>query len=328
MQDGEVWDPIARLISTLPDTIFVLQPAAAPAADSTTLIGWPSFGMRVPIASLWRVAETVTAGLIVAIVAYWLASRRLKTARWHERQGEAYGKILKELRVVAKASDDLAIAEGEDLDGGIEGVPRKFSRQDKRVIQRVRREAYNRLLALYDENRYLLSRTARRTIQAMIDGINDPENDDVHAIESVHQYHSRIAHQRFEEDLLVDVGTEVGAARLLRRLRRWGVRTWWITRSRAQGLRFRVQHKLEEWKLALTSHLTQADVRTPPRWNHWKTVEQMKKAKYSKGQIQRELRMQLRGDPGPPWEPLPPRPSRRPPSVPPAPESPPPESTN
>lgn len=80
-------------------------PGAVEVPHSLMPIGWSdSLGFRVPSASVWHVLETATAGVIVSVVAYWLASRRLKTSRWHERQGEAYGQILKDLEIFAKAA--------------------------------------------------------------------------------------------------------------------------------------------------------------------------------------------------------------------------------
>ena len=190
-----------------------------------------------------------------------------------------------------------------------------FSRADVRVIRRVRNEAYRRLLVAFDENRHLLSRKAQRTISDMIAGIDDPENGDAHAWEAIMRHHTKIAHERFQEDLLVDVGTEPGIARTLRRLRRWLLRSWSITKSRGGTLKWQVGQTLEEWKLALTSHLTQADVRTPPRYDTFKSVEKMKQMGYSRGAIQRELRVQRRVDPGPPWAPLPERPARKRPPI-------------
>jgi hypothetical protein len=266
--------------------------------------------ISIPAQVAWSIIQSVVSGTVVALVAFALARRRFKTERWHERRGEAYGQLLKELRVAAQASldlddDDQSLFEDEEV------VRRKFSPADVRVIRRVRDEAYRRLLIAFDENRYLLSRAARRTISEMINGIDGPENVGTTSWEGVMQYHTKIANERFQEDLLVDVGTEVGIARLLRRLRRWLSRSRSTATSRADLLGYQVGRTLENWKLALTSHLTQDDVRTPPRYDTFKSVEKMKQLGYSRGAIQRELLQQLRADPGPPWPPLPERPGRR-----------------
>jgi hypothetical protein len=277
--------------------------------DSLIVIGvpWTSLTINVPKHVVWSIIQTAVSGTLVAWVAFMLARRRFKTERWHERQGEAYGQILKDLRVAARASVDLRTDESEDLN---ELERRTFSDAEVRVIRRVRNEAYRRLLVTFDENRYLLSRPAQRTLSDMINGIEDPRWADIHSWQALMEGYIREAHERFEEDLLVDVGTEVGMARLLRRLRRWLSRSWSGTKSRAHDLKWQVGRKVEEWKLALTSHLTQDDVRTPPGYN-FKTVEKMKQLGYSRGAIQRELRTQLRADPGPPWPPLPERPARK-----------------
>jgi hypothetical protein len=68
-------------------------------------------------------------------------------------------------------------------------------------------------------------------------------------------------------------------------------------RWRYEGLAAMASAKWNESKHALFSHLSQADVRTPPKYAHWKTVEEMKRLGWSRGRIQMHLHEQLRADP-------------------------------
>lgn len=83
-----------------------------------------------------------------------------------------------------------------------------------------------------------------------------------------------------------------------RRVRQWRRR---VSRLWSE-VRYWVSTRLDERRLTRGPQLTQADVRWPPlpKWRHFRSVDQTRRAGLRPGQIQRELRIQQRADP-PPW---------------------------
>jgi hypothetical protein len=257
---------------------------------------------HVPPTVVWGALQTIVSGSFVAILAVLLALRRFKSERWHERRVEVYGKINRLLHEIEYASGPLA----KDEDRMADSFPPLLSEQKSQELLQKSHRAAEQLGETLAEHRYLLSSRAARIIQEYFLALQSDELGDSHCPVSVWHAYAKTAHRDFSELYQVEVGPELGFRWRARQLGRAVATSWHQTKSWVRLTRWSVGRWLEEQMLGFGHQLTQADVRTPPPYKHWKSVEEMKKLGWSKGKIQRELRQQLAGDP-PPWHPLPPR---------------------
>jgi len=275
--------------------------------DSVFVVGLPGWlTVDVPAESVWDTLETIVSGSIVAVVAFWLARRRFKSERWHERKGEAYGKLNRSLQQIRRATGPLARAE----DRAEDGLPSLLMPGEAEELLKKAQQAEQELVETFAEFKHMLSPQAERIVQKFFDLLESDEFADTTMQRSAWHVIVSEASRDFSEVYQVDVGPDLGFGWRARRMGRWMRRQWYILTQRVRSLRWRFRSWWDDQKIRFGPQLTQADVRTPPRYKHFQTVEQMEKLGWSKVMIQRKLREQLRADP-PPWnESLPPEPRR------------------
>jgi hypothetical protein len=255
---------------------------------------------------VWGTLQTIVSGSVVALVAFVLARRRFKTERWHESRGEAYGKLNRLLHEIDRATGPLA--EHENRAAG--DLPALVSEQKREQLLEKAQVAQEQLGETFAEHRYLLSPRGARIIQEYLQKWEGEGLGDSHSPDTLWHIYAQQAHRDFNELYQVEISPQWG---FLRGVRRFGRRVgylWSVTKASVRSARQRVSAWRKVERLRFGPPLTQADVRTPPRFRHFRSVEEMERLGWSRRRIQRELRQQLAADPPPWYPPAPPFPPR------------------
>jgi hypothetical protein len=206
------------------------------------------FGFDVPAQSVWDTLETIVSGTAVAFAAFWLARRRFKTERWHERRGEIYGKLNALLFKLERATKPLAVDEDRRASNW---RPLLSPERHQEVLDEAHL-AEAQLEETFAEHRYLLSPRAVQILDDFFRALGSEELTDSSQPVTVWHEWAKQTYRAFSERLQVDVGPQLGIAWGVCRIgeglarARWNagnraglfrlrLRSWWNNRGRRRG---------------------------------------------------------------------------------------------
>jgi hypothetical protein len=265
--------------------------------DSIWVVPLPWIGsVQIPVTSFWNSLGQLLSGSIIALLVWRLAKNRIRTERWHERQADAYHSIVEHLYVMQEYTGEKGADDDRRLDMQ---PPRRLESEYEAMWPAVlaAQRAVERHAAV---GPFLLTPQAVAILQRYCREKERLDDADLHHYTFAWHYVVRRCWIEFSDRARRDLG-QLGDVRYWwRRGRRSIARLLVRVGSQRRELVLGARTAYENWQLTRGPQLTQADVRFPPRYRHWKTVEEMNAWSWPRHRIQRHLRQQLAGDP-PPW---------------------------